>query len=311
MGDPDAVPAIGLRVLTSNPRCARPTKIRSISGFLCNGGRFSDDYLDEGLAGSGGAGDRRGSNDSSERPGEGDGIMRQLTGKNGPRGTIRIIETLALSDRSDAVVVHRGRPTSSVDGPRPAQQSDETKPMLIWERFIEGMDSKDRCGLSQNLRNKANVNLDKVCELDWLVKDFGATGRTMQTKPILPEWQSGGLRGHWNHGANEAIAVMMAASARKRQNKANINLDRFRGMRGGFRKSPEPMRNRRGGSGFSDRGHQVIPAFRPERSAATIPGRPTDCEFLAGHCYLKRRPDPAACSLGLTIVLVPATVNSC
>jgi hypothetical protein len=50
-----------LKVPSSNLRQARPEEIRNISGFLRNSGRFFDDYLGEGLAGSGGAGDGRGS----------------------------------------------------------------------------------------------------------------------------------------------------------------------------------------------------------------------------------------------------------
>jgi hypothetical protein len=157
--------------------------------------------------------------------------MRQLTGKNGRRGTIRIIETLDLSDGVVLPTAHREWPTSGVDGPRPAQQSDETKPLSNWERYIVSMVFRGWCRLAQNLRNKPNVNLNKLCGLIWFLMSHHAARKTKQTKPTLPEWQSGKLRGLLSNGANEAIAVLMAAWVRKRRNEPNVNLERFRGMR--------------------------------------------------------------------------------
>jgi hypothetical protein len=62
--------------------------------------------------------------------------MRQPTKGNGPRGASRIIGSPAIFDVVVPPTADRGRPTSSAKGPRLPQQSDETNPMLVWERFV-------------------------------------------------------------------------------------------------------------------------------------------------------------------------------
>ena len=170
--DPGAGPAIGLRVPSSNPRRARPGEIRRISGFLRNCGRFSDDYLERGACGESGLRETD-ADRMTHRTGRAEGpIMRQPTEGNGPRGTIRIFDTLAVFDAVVPPTVYPERPTSSVEGPRPAQQNHETNPMLIWEEFADRPVLEGWCRLSQNLQNEPNVNLDKICGPSRLVRGF-------------------------------------------------------------------------------------------------------------------------------------------
>ena len=63
-------------------------------------------------------------------------IMREPTRGNGPRGTIRIIETLAVFDPVVPPATDRGRSMSSAEGPRPAQQNDETNPAHVPEMVV-------------------------------------------------------------------------------------------------------------------------------------------------------------------------------
>jgi hypothetical protein len=126
--------------------------------------------------------------------------MQQPTEGNGPHSAIRIIGTFAMFDAVVPPAVYREWPTSSVEGPRPAQQNDETNPMSIWERFAGRPVLEGWCWLSQNLRNEPNVNLDNICGLNWLVRGFHAPGKTTQTNPALPEWRPDRLRGRVNNG---------------------------------------------------------------------------------------------------------------
>jgi hypothetical protein len=116
--------------------------------------------------------------------------MQRPTEGNGPRRTIRIIETLAVSDAVLPPTVDRERPPSSAERPRPPQQNDETNPMLIWAKFIDHPVPADWCRLSPNLRNEPNVKLDRFYRLDRLVPGFRAHGKTARTNPILPDWRS-------------------------------------------------------------------------------------------------------------------------
>src|SRR5215471_13539583 len=64
-------------------------------------------------------------------------IMQQPTGGDGPRGTIRIINTLVVSGAIVPPAVHRERSISSVEGPRPEHQGGGTNPTLIWAKFAD------------------------------------------------------------------------------------------------------------------------------------------------------------------------------
>src|SRR5262245_8578608 len=142
--------------------------------------------------------------------------MRRLTEGNGPRGTIRFIETLAASGTIAPLGVHRGRPTSDARGSRPAQQNDETEPahrprsvILVgmgrqrgsswtWaddDRYPcprgcgHGTRDFDAAHQLGSMSDKPKVSLDKR-GMDDLVMAFHAPVQTTQTKPILPKWRS-------------------------------------------------------------------------------------------------------------------------
>ena len=69
------------------------------------------------------------------------------------------------------------------------KQNDETKPMVIWIRFVGRPVLKGCRWPLQNLRNKANVNLGKNCGSCRVAVPLHSPGKMTQTKPILPEWQ--------------------------------------------------------------------------------------------------------------------------
>jgi hypothetical protein len=156
--------------------------------------------------------------------------MRRPTEGNGPRGTIRLIDTLAAVDTVAPLAVHRGRPTSGLRGFRPAQQSDETNGahgprsviVDVWHAHVlvgvgrrrwsswawvdddgppcsrplgHGTGDFDAAYPLGPLSDEAKVNLDELCGLDRLVMVFDASGKTMQTNPTLPDWRSDGLSG--------------------------------------------------------------------------------------------------------------------
>jgi hypothetical protein len=62
--------------------------------------------------------------------------MREPTEGNGPRGTIRISETLARFDGESMLAVNQKWLASSVEELQPAQQNGETKPAHVPELVV-------------------------------------------------------------------------------------------------------------------------------------------------------------------------------
>jgi hypothetical protein len=120
-------------------------------------------------------------------------VMREPTRRSRPVAAIRSIDTFARFGEVAPFVVHRGRQTWRNEDRRPAQQINKTKPMVIWERFVDYSTLDWHCRLSRNRQNEPDVNLDKICGLDRLVVSFLQCGETRQTNQTLPEWRPGSL----------------------------------------------------------------------------------------------------------------------
>jgi hypothetical protein len=121
--------------------------------------------------------------------------MREPTMRNSPRRMIRTIGLVAGFDGDGPPTVCRGRPTSSAGRPRPAQQSDKTNPISIWEIFADCLVWEGRCWLSPNPPNEPSDKLDKMYGICRLAVGLYSPEKMRQTKPTLPEWQSDWLAG--------------------------------------------------------------------------------------------------------------------
>ncbi len=242
--------------------------------------------------------------------------MRQPTEGNGPHSTIRIFDTLAVFDAVVPPTVYPERPTSSVEGPRPAQQNHETNPMLIWEGFAGRPVLEGWCRLSQNLRNEPIVNLDKICGPSWLVRGFHASGKTTQTNPTLPEWRPDRLRGLVNNGKrtqpcrNGSLSLgSRGEEARERSHRTRIDPGKVRERSHGctrFRRSCGIQGSRRfwewAPLGFRSPG--TTSRGRPAPNRVERPRHPfpkmlnTLSKRRTPSVYWKRRPGPACIEHG-------------